>query len=176
MPLLWHVVNNMGSVTRTRLQVIAQGLERVIGLSTRFEMDRRDEEGDLEPEDEDPSLDSDEKSLYQTVLELIQAGFKPQSSPILFEKMRFVLKQATERYLNKYHLEVCQSAKAFIVPGALDGPFCAPEVSICISINWLDPFDVLEEGQIHFKSTQELGDPLTETNVYCVRGPVLVGC
>jgi hypothetical protein len=40
----------------------------------------------------------------------------------------------------------------------------------------VDPFNVLEEGQIHFKSLQELGDPLTETNVYCVRGPVLVSC
>jgi hypothetical protein len=38
----------------------------------------------------------------------------------------------------------------------------------------LDPFGVLEEGQIHFRSSQELGDPLTETNIYSVRGPVLV--
>jgi hypothetical protein len=175
MPFLWHTVNSLGSVTRTRLQAIARGLERVIGLSSRFEMDRRNDEDDLEPENEDPSLSTDEKSLYQMVLELIQAGFKPQSSPVLFEKMRYVVQQAMDRYLDKYHLEVCQSAEAFIVPGALDGSLSTPKVSIYISINWLDPFNVLEEGQIHFKSTQELGDPLTETNVYCVRGPVLVG-
>jgi len=176
MPLLWHAVNSLGSATRTRLQVIARGLERAIGLSTRFEMDRRDEEDGLEREDEDTSLNSDEKSLYQTVLELIQAGFKPQSSPVLFEKMRYVVQQAMNRYLEKYHLEVLQSAEAFIVPGALDVSLSTPEVSICISINLADPFNVLEEGQIHFKSSQELGDPLTETNVYCVRGPVLVSC
>ena len=117
MPLLWHAVNNLGSVTRTRLQITAQGLERAIGLSTRFEMDRRNED-DLEFEDEDPSVNSDEKSLYQTVLELIQAGFTPQSCPILFEKMRYVVQQAMGRYLDKYHLEVRQSAEAFIVPGA----------------------------------------------------------
>jgi len=175
MPLLWHAANNLGSVTRTRLQTTAQGLERAIGLSTRFEMDRRNED-DLEPEDEDPSLNSDEKSLYQTVLELIQAGFRPQSSPILFEKMRYVVQQAMDRYLDKYHLEVRQSAEAFIVPGALDVSLSIPEVSICILINRVDPFNVLKEGQIHFKSTQELGDALTETNIYCVRGPVLVGC
>jgi hypothetical protein len=123
MPLLWHAVNSLGSATRTRLQVIACGLERAIGLSSRFEMDRRDEEDDLEREDEDSSLNSDEKSLYQTVLELIQAGFKPQSCPLLFEKMRYVVQQAMDRYLDKYHLEVCQSAEAFIVPCALDVSF-----------------------------------------------------
>ena len=39
---------------------------------------------------------------------------------------------------------------------------------------FVDPFGVLEEGEIHFRSSQKLGDPLTETNVYSVRGPVLV--
>jgi len=144
MPLLWHAVNNLGSVTRTRLQITAHGLERAIGLSTRFEMDRRNEEDDLELEDEDPSLNNDEKSLYQTVLELIQVGFRPQGSPILFEKMRYVVQQAMGRYLDKYHLEVRQSAEAFIVPGALDVPLSTPEVSICISINWVRPFQCPE--------------------------------
>ena len=41
-------------------------------------------------------------------------------------------------------------------------------------ISFVDPFGVLEEGQIHFRSSQELGDPYTETNLYSVRGPVLV--
>jgi RNA-dependent RNA polymerase len=180
MPLLWHAVNNLGGVTRTRLQKIAHGLERAIGLSNRFEMDRRDAEDDPDSDDEDPLIDSGERPLYSAVLELIQAGFDPRSSPILFEKMRYVVKQAMNRHLDKFHLEVRQSAEAFIVPGA-------PGVTLCIfksqltyrPINCPDPFNVLEEGEIHFKSSQELGDPLTESNVYCVRGPVLVsllGC
>lgn len=119
MPLLWREVNNLGSVTKTRLQKIAHGLERAIGLSSRFEMDRKGEEDDPNSNDEDPSLDSDqEKSLYGAVLELIQAGFDPKSSPTLNEKMRYVVSQAMGRHLDKFHLDVRRSAEAFIVPGA----------------------------------------------------------
>lgn len=116
MPLLWREVNNLGSVTKTRLQKIAHGLERAIGLSSRFEMDRKGEE---DSNDEDSPLDSDhEKSLYGAALELIQAGFDPKSSPILNEKMRYVVIQAMDRHLDKFHLDVRQSAEAFIAPGA----------------------------------------------------------
>jgi RNA-dependent RNA polymerase len=114
MPLLWSVVNNLGGVTRKRLQKETRGLARAMGLATRFQMDR--DEDDSEDEDED--LESDEKSLHQTVLELIQAGFNPRNSSHLNEKMRLVVEQAMNRYLGKYHLEVPQSAEAFIVPGA----------------------------------------------------------
>ncbi|KAI0249507.1 RNA dependent RNA polymerase-domain-containing protein [Lactifluus subvellereus] len=114
MPLLWSAVDNLGNVTRTRLQNVTRGLARAID----------------DPGDEDSDLDSTDKSLHQTVLEL-----------------------AMDRYFKKYHLEVPQSAEAFIIP---------------------DPFGVLEEGQIQFKSSRELKDPLTETNVYVIRGPVLL--
>jgi RNA-dependent RNA polymerase len=119
MPLLWNTINNMGRVTRTRLQRIAHGLSRAIGLANRFEMDREDD-GDDDSEEEGPSLDSNDidKSLHGTVLALIQAGFDPKSSPLLYEKMRHVIKSAVERRLRGYHIEVRQSAEAFIVPGA----------------------------------------------------------
>jgi hypothetical protein len=117
MPLLWNTINIMGSVTRTRLQKIAHGVARAIGLANRFEMDREDDGDDSE--EEDPSQDSNaEKSLYETVLALLQAGFNPQSFPILNAKMRYVIKNALERHLRGYHIEVRQSAGAFIVPGA----------------------------------------------------------
>lgn len=151
MPLLWNNVNSLGGVSRSRLQKVARGLARAIGLAKRFEMDREDAEDD--DDDEDPDMEAEFKSLHQSVLELIQAGFNPKSSPYLFEKMQFVLKQAMDLFLKKYHIEVPQSAEAFVVP---------------------DPLGVLEEGQIQFKSSQELKDPLTETNVCSIRGPVLV--
>lgn len=118
MPLLWNTINNMGRVTRTRLQRIAQGLSRAIGLANRFEMDREGDDDD--DEEEDPSLDRNDidNSLHGTVLALLQAGFGPKSSPLLYEKMRHVIKSAVERRLRGYHIEVRQSAEAFIVPGA----------------------------------------------------------
>ena len=141
MPLLWSTVNSLGSVTRTRLQKIANGLERAIGLSSRFEMDRKDEEDNDESDDEDSSdTCDDERSLYQAVLELIQAGFDPRSSPILYEKMRTVVKQAMDRHLEKFHLDVCQSAEAFIVPGMLDVNLYIPQVSTYIAIKFCRPF------------------------------------
>jgi RNA-dependent RNA polymerase len=114
MQLLWNTVNNMGRVTRTRLQKTTRSLARAMGLVARFEVDR--DEDVSEDGDEDP--DSVDKSLHQKVLELIQAGFNPKSFPPLYENMRYVLTQALSRYLNKYHLEVPQSAEAFIIPGA----------------------------------------------------------
>ncbi len=119
MPLLWHIINNMGGITRIRLQRIAHGLSRAIGLANRFEMDRED---DNDEEEEDPSLDSNvsesEKSLHGAVLALIQAGFNPKSSPILKQKMQYVIQKAVEQHLQGYHIKVRQSAQAFIVPGA----------------------------------------------------------
>lgn len=116
MPLLWNTVNNMGSVTRARLQGIAQGLSRAIGLANRFEMDREDDGDDSEEEDHLDSNESD-RSLHGAVLALIQAGFDPKSSPLLNDNMRYVIKKAAERHLQGYHIEVRQSAQAFIVPG-----------------------------------------------------------
>ena len=112
MPLLWSNVNNFGGVSRTRLQKVARGLARAIGLAKRFDMDREDAE-----DEEESEMDVESMSLHQKVLELIQAGFNPQSSQLLYENMRHVLKSAMDQYIEKYHIEVPQSAEAFIVPG-----------------------------------------------------------
>ena len=118
MPLLWSNVNNLGGVSRSRLQKVARGLARAIGLAKRFDMDREDAEDDDDDDDDDDSeAEAEVRSLHQTVLDLIQAGFKPQNSPLLYEKMRKVLELAMDRFLKKYHIEVPQSAEAFIVPG-----------------------------------------------------------
>jgi hypothetical protein len=132
MTLLWNAVNNLGSVTRTRLQKVAQGISRAIGLANRFEMDREDDDDD-DLEEEDSSIDSDnsDRPLHETVLELIQAGFSPKSSPILREKMRHVVRMVMSRRLEKYHLDVRQSAQALIVPGVYvnhDAPKAQPEI------------------------------------------------
>ena len=113
MPLLWNVINNLGSVTRTRLQRVAHGLSRAIGLANRFETDREDDDDDADDEENDDSG----RSLHGTVLELIQAGFSPKSCFYLHDKMRVVVGKAMDRHLQKYRLEVRQSAQAFIVPG-----------------------------------------------------------
>jgi RNA-dependent RNA polymerase len=172
MPLLWNNVNNKGGVSRSRLQKVARGLARAIGLARRSEMDREDAEDDEDDELEDPDMEADFRTLHQTVLQLIQAGFNPKSFPFLYEEMKGVLKQAMKQFMKKYHIEVPQSAEAFIVPGVCRA-FLNPNAST-FRANFTDPLGVLEEGQIQFKSSQELKDPLTETNVCSIRGSVLV--
>ncbi|KAI0271441.1 RNA dependent RNA polymerase-domain-containing protein [Gloeopeniophorella convolvens] len=151
MPLLWNAVNEAGNVSKQRLQRVARGLARAIGLAGRHGADRLDTE--LDQENVEEGGQGSEKSLHQTVLEMIQAGFNPKKSTYLYWKMNVVVKQAMEFYLKKYHIEVPGTAEAFIVP---------------------DPFGVLEEHQIHFKASQELKDPITETNPCSISGPVLV--
>ncbi|KAI9513086.1 RNA dependent RNA polymerase-domain-containing protein [Russula earlei] len=150
MPLLWSAVNKVGNVTRTHLQELVQGLARAIGLHSRGE--KREDEDDV-PRDDDSSSDERNKPLSQMVLELIQAGFNPKTSPYLRDKIQYMVREAMYSYSKKYRIEVRQSAMAFIVP---------------------DPFGVLEEGEIHFRSLQELAGPLKETSTYSIRGPVLV--
>jgi RNA-dependent RNA polymerase len=171
MPLLWSNVNNLGGVSRTRLQKVARGLARVIGLAKRFDMDREDAED--EDDEDDEEVEAEVRTLHQTVLDLVQAGFSPQKSPFLHEKMRTVLELAMKKFLKKYHIEVPQSAEAFIVPGVFRA-FVYSIRRLQLWANFTDPLGVLEEGQIQFKSLRELKDPLTETNVCSVRGPVLV--
>jgi RNA-dependent RNA polymerase len=131
MPLLWNVINNLGSVTRTRLQRVAHGLSRAIGLANRFEMDREDDDDDVDDEESFLENDDGDRSLHGTVLELIQAGFSPKSFFYLHEKMRVVVGKAMDRHLQKYRLEVRQSAQAFIVPGVYANiPKAQPEFQL----------------------------------------------
>ena len=114
MPLLWSNVDNMGGVSRSRLQKVARSLARAIGLARRYEMDREDADDDKD--DEDPDMEAF-RTVHQSVLELIQAGFNPKSFSLLYDNMKIVLAQALKLFLKKYHIEVPQSAEAFVVPG-----------------------------------------------------------
>jgi RNA-dependent RNA polymerase len=140
-PLLWNAVNKLGNVTRTHLQELAHGLARAIGLANRREMDLLDED--------DEEDDQEDTSLYQQVLELIQAGFDPKSSPYLYEKMRYVVRTAIDQYSKKYRIQVKQSAQAFIVPGVyINCCVSKREASTCIRYR---PFRCFRGGSNSFQ-------------------------
>ena len=128
MPLLWSNVNNLGGVSRSRLQKVARGLARAIGLAKRFDMDREDDDDD---DDDDSEAEAEVRSLHQTVLELLQAGFNPKISPFLHWKMHLVLELAMNRFLKKSHIEVPQSAEAFIVPGVFRAFVYPTALTLC---------------------------------------------
>ncbi|THH01293.1 hypothetical protein EW026_g1385 [Hermanssonia centrifuga] len=155
MPLLWSAVNKVSGVSSLRLQRYAAGVQRALGL-VRRENDPDDDESESE---EDPTtspdclIDGKPPSIGETVLEKLQSGFSPLEDHTLFEDIKQVVKNTIESSVKDYHIVVQQSAEAYIVP---------------------DPLGVLEEGQIHFKSSQNLEDPLESLHPNNITGEVLI--
>ncbi|OCH92984.1 hypothetical protein OBBRIDRAFT_863326 [Obba rivulosa] len=157
MHILYDAVDHAGHVTASRVQKLAVGLTRALGLSGRVP-DRDSQEDDaLE------NVDSSELSfgpdnteplgLHECVMEMLKAGFTPDTSSTLYGKLKTIVTLIVENFVRDYHFPISQSAEAFIVP---------------------DPYGVLEEGQIHFKATQALKDPLLYTSSDIITGEVLV--
>ncbi|KAH9948208.1 RNA dependent RNA polymerase-domain-containing protein [Amylocystis lapponica] len=159
MLLLWHAINQAGHVSGAKLQRLASGSSRALGVSGR-EFDDDESEEDREEESTPESSARDEYSgepvnMYELVLELLQSGFHPLGLSLLYEKLRYIIKKKIETYIQEYHIAVPRSAEAFIIPDPCDPP-------------------VLEEGQIHFKSSQNLKDPLEDISPNILTGDVLI--
>ncbi|KAI0352282.1 hypothetical protein OH77DRAFT_1428830 [Trametes cingulata] len=186
MQLLWACVNRIGHVSAARIQQYALGASRALGLSGRI---REDEFPSDEPSDpiedlldaaaEDVLLGDDESAtllaeleqagaiaqslrdkftgepltLHGVVLDLLQAGFNPLRLPLLYEKLKIIISKVIEDVIREFHVSVPLSAEAFIVP---------------------DPYGVLEEGEIHFKSTKDLKPPLEDLQPNILLGDVLI--
>ncbi|PCH34325.1 hypothetical protein WOLCODRAFT_135643 [Wolfiporia cocos MD-104 SS10] len=154
--LLWHAVNQIGHVTGTRLRDYATGGARVLGLGRAQDREdwNPDDSGDLPEDEEDGSVFvGDPPSAHAAVMELLQAGFHPLKLGVLYDKLRDVAKQRIMDIIKEYHIAVPLSAEAFIIP---------------------DPIGVLEEGQIHFKSSQNLKDPVEDSMPMILSGDVLI--
>ncbi|KAH7911585.1 RNA dependent RNA polymerase-domain-containing protein [Hygrophoropsis aurantiaca] len=172
---VWRAVEKAGHVVFTRLRRRIAGQSRALGLGRLL---RREELGDgVENEDEDNEIEdnnnrasdvpssnvisSSERNKYsgqpitihETVMELLQCGFHPNHLEILFMKLEKIVSLVLDGYIDKFHIPVAESVEAYIVP---------------------DPFGVLEEGEIHFRSSEVLNDPTTGAQFDTVEGPVLV--
>lgn len=170
MPLLWHAVNKASGASFQRLRRTAAGIQRALGLTRR-----RNEEGDDDDEDpiplpEDWPFEGDEAEAFlegtakpevdvpppaigEGILERIQAGFTPLKDSYLYDELKTLLKATMESYIKEYHIVVPESAEAFIVP---------------------DPYGLLQENEIHFKSSQDLRDACEYVNPRSITGDVLI--
>ncbi|KAI0370069.1 hypothetical protein BV20DRAFT_1075995 [Pilatotrama ljubarskyi] len=188
MQLLWATINRIGHVSAARIQQYALGASRALGLSGRIRED--DDFPSDEPSDplqdlldaaaaEDVLLGDDESAallaeleqagavaqslrdkftgepltLHGVVLDLLQAGFNPLRLPLLYEKLKKITSKVIEDVIRDFHVSVPLSAEAFIVP---------------------DPYGVLKEGEIHFKSTKDLKPPLEDLHPNILLGDVLI--
>ncbi|KAI1786799.1 RNA dependent RNA polymerase-domain-containing protein [Ganoderma leucocontextum] len=175
MALLWKAVEKVGGVAMKRALQHAVGTSRALGLVSRSFQDYVDSDEPQEALEElaeeiaelEGDTSGDNTALYtalrdQTtgqpltihgvILDLLQAGFLPLNLDVLYEKLKRVMTLVVEDIIHDYHIAVPHSAEAFIVP---------------------DPYGVLNEGEIHFKSTKALKD-VGDLNPHLLLGDVLI--
>lgn len=185
MPLLWNAVNKASGVSFQRLRRTAAGLQRALGLTRRRNEDDSDDEDDVggtpgasqaSDADDDadtldvpPDVDMPSDSIGETLLDRLQAGFTPLKDYFVYDDLKWLIKQVMTSYIKDYHIVVPESAEAFIVPGMSCNEYH------CLSLTRsADPYGVLEEGEIHFKSSQDLKDGCQHLHPKLVTGDVLV--
>ncbi|KAJ7632100.1 RNA dependent RNA polymerase-domain-containing protein, partial [Mycena rosella] len=144
MVLLWSAVEKSEGVYFARRVREAEGEARFRGLGERF-ADTQEEDDDEEPDSFDKAIHERSSawwpdyisgcpsSLAETVMALLDAGFTPQSLPVLRDKLKQIVRTKIKYRSEHFKYEVAQSASAFVVP---------------------DFYEVLEENEIHFKSSR----------------------
>lgn len=130
MKSLWLNVARVGGVIGQRKARELGGESRVRGCGDR---DRNDDDDD-ENEDESglvfdravqrrstawwaDEISGCPSSLEETVMYLLDSGFKPRELPVLAEKLKKVLTTAIHHYVIRYKIEVPKSCHAWIMPG-----------------------------------------------------------
>lgn len=161
---LWINVERAGGVLSGRRARESVGDARVRGYTNKSP-----DEIELEFDDDENDEDSDQKlavrrstawwtdyisgcpsGLEETVMVMLDAGFTPQKSPILREKLHKVVLTKIESRVQKIRLDVDQSCVAFAVPGMCCFIFCI----YYVTKNYLDPYHVLGPDEIQIKSSK----------------------
>ncbi|KAG5653736.1 hypothetical protein H0H81_010993 [Sphagnurus paluster] len=143
---LWTNVERAGAVIFSRKARAAAGESRARGFGERTadeddEEDSEDDDGmklEIKLEKRSAAWWTDQtsgcpSSLEETVMVLLDAGFTPQSSPILREKLKQVVATRIKNKTTTYRYDLPCSALAFVVP---------------------DPYGVLAPDEIHIKSSR----------------------
>ncbi|KAJ7660062.1 RNA dependent RNA polymerase-domain-containing protein [Mycena rosella] len=139
---LWSAVEKSEGVYFSRRVREAGGEARFRGLGDR---DTQQEDDEEDPENFDKAIQERSSAwwpdyisgcpsqLAETVMVLLDAGFTPQSLPVLRDKLKQIVRYKIKNRADHFKYEVAQSASAFVVP---------------------DFWEALEENEIHFKSSR----------------------
>ncbi|KAK7019017.1 dimethylaniline monooxygenase [Favolaschia claudopus] len=140
---LWTAVEKSEDVYSARRVREAVGEARFRGFRERYNDATPDEEDDSELFDGavhersiawwPDYISGSPSSLAETCMVLLDSGFTPQSLPVLRDKLKQIVRTKIKHRANRFIYEVAQSASAFVVP---------------------DHWGVLEENEIHFKSSR----------------------
>ncbi|KAJ6501107.1 RNA dependent RNA polymerase-domain-containing protein [Mycena vitilis] len=137
---LWSRIADVSNVPRSRLQRLAAGASRALGLEKR----RYEHDGisaAFDPHSGRNLLNGEPVIVAEAAMELLQAGFDPLTSPHLSSKIHNLIKSAMESYLKGYRIPLTTSSEAYLIP---------------------DPTAKLHEGQVYYKSSRDPGGPLRE--------------
>ncbi len=158
---LWREVAKEGSIVSARLAREEAGSARAKGYVYE---DRYADEG-YEDEDDLFAAASSEHStawwedpvsgcpsgLEDTVLYLLDAGFKPDSCQVLAAKLQEVAKKSLKSCAERFRVDVPMSCSGFVIPGQ----YQVPRVWCCcvFTMHILDPCGVLRPGEVQIKSS-----------------------
>ena len=112
------------------------------------------------------------RTIHNVVLDLLEAGFHPLKLEHLFDLLKKMVKLSTDNIVRDFHLSVHRCAKAFIVPGESIGCLFYDTKMELIDRD-VDPYGVLCEGEIHFKSSKPF-NCMDNLNSCLLLGDVLV--
>lgn len=121
--LLTNAVDKIGGVTASRMQAMAAGAQRALGLSRGFNQDADvdevigDEHSETLPATTRRLKSGKPASVAGTVKRMLECGFNPTKEYFLFDQLDRLRDYATENYINQYHVPVPMSLDAFIAPG-----------------------------------------------------------
>lgn len=123
---LWHAVFDVEHALEGRLRRAISGASRAWGfgeaannIEAELSLDS-DDDDDMSDRSISPSpdpLSGFPSSLAEQVLSFLQAGFHPESTPILKKKLEILIKGAISDFVEKYHVAIPFSIKGFAIPG-----------------------------------------------------------
>jgi hypothetical protein len=162
---LWDTINKAGRVSAGRLQRLAKERGRALGLQKKSWGDEWADANrqNLEPESTSAPFQTfsgrDERtkapiSVYEKGLELLQAGFMPNRSQVLWLSIKTMMTLAIDDAINDYRIPIPKSTQAYIIP---------------------DPLGILNEGEIYYRSSQPILDEDTQSVFHVLTGEALIG-
>jgi RNA-dependent RNA polymerase len=122
MKQLFDAVFTSQGVSQSRMRLLLGALARARGYGE----DESDDALDTEEEDDegdDPvawtpdEISGQPSSLPEAVMAFLASGFRPDSLPVLMDKLKQILRITMEAYVLKYKISVPGSCTAFVAPG-----------------------------------------------------------
>ncbi|KAL0071656.1 hypothetical protein AAF712_001513 [Marasmius tenuissimus] len=155
MPRLWDTINQLNGVTTSRVSKVAAGKSRCCSgkaseAGNKADSGIEESNGSRDPHSGLP------KAWAEVAMEMLQSGFFPCENKYLADKIKYLLKNAVEKYIEKCHIPLSEGHgfDCLVVP---------------------DPFGVLAPDEIYYRPSEGFVNPETMLTESVLTGEVLIG-